>query len=174
MKRINLLILIFAGFQVNGKDLRWQNNYDQPLHFQCPTYQSISYIHSIHHNHHEDRLWDFRCKSTFDNLPDCSWSVYVNNFDQEFTYICPYNGVISGMNSFHENRHEDRRWQFQCCRVSNVCNFDCFWTPYINYFDEDINWNVPSQNYLVGAESYHHNKHEDRRWKYLYCTRRSC
>lgn len=52
------------------------------------------------------------------------------------------------------------RWKFYCCRAISYCNLKCQWTPYINNFDEDISWHVPSQNYLVGAGSYHSNPHE--------------
>ncbi|CAB1345858.1 unnamed protein product [Coregonus sp. 'balchen'] len=108
MNRPNFYILLLAGVLVNGQALRWQNELDLPLQFNCPSRQSISHI---------------------------------------------------------------KRWRFFCCRVNSYCNQDCQWTPYVNYFDELISWKVPSLNYLVGAGSYHSNPHEDRRWRYQYCTR---
>uniref|UniRef100_A0A4W5RW22 Hemagglutinin/amebocyte aggregation factor-like n=1 Tax=Hucho hucho TaxID=62062 RepID=A0A4W5RW22_9TELE len=195
----NFYILLLAGVFVNGRGLQWENQFDQPLQFNCPTRQSISHIkrprtnvsdtktsprHSIsgleyynttsqHDNIYEDRSWGFECKDTFVYEPECHWSPYVNDFDQEFTFECPKNYVLTGMNSYHSNPHEDRRWKFYCCRVNSYCNQDCQWTPYVNYFDEVISWQVPSLNYLVGAGSYHSNPHEDRRWRYRYCTRTS-
>ncbi|KAG5846132.1 hypothetical protein ANANG_G00146520 [Anguilla anguilla] len=131
-------------------------------------------ISSIHHNHHEDRLWDFSCKKSFDTPPECFWSPYANWFDEAFTFTCPPNSILSGMESYHDNKHEDRRWKFYCCRVTNYCNYNCYWTPYVNNFDEQFTWHVPNMNDLAGVDSYHENKHEDRRWKYMYCARRSC
>ncbi|XP_055793758.1 hemagglutinin/amebocyte aggregation factor-like isoform X2 [Salvelinus fontinalis] len=169
----NFYILLLAGVLVNGRELGWENRYDQPLHFNCPSRKSISHINSQHVNYYEDRVWDFECKDTFVSEPECHWSPYVNDFDQEFSFKCPNNYVLTGVNSYHSNYHEDRRWKFYCCRVNSYCNQNCQWTSYVNYFDEVISWQVPGLNYLVGAGSYHSNYYEDRRWRYQYCTRKS-
>ncbi|XP_030640582.1 hemagglutinin/amebocyte aggregation factor-like [Chanos chanos] len=173
MREVQIFLLL-TSVLVHGRDPRWQNSYDEPLHFACPVRQSISYISSQHDNHREDRLWDFGCKDTFSSEPTCFWSEYANDFDQEFTFQCPKNYVLTGMNSYHDNHHEDRRWRFHCCLVHNQCNAVCQWTTYINYFDEPFSWSVPTMNYLVGTGSYHSNSKEDRRWRYMYCTRQSC
>uniref|UniRef100_A0A0E9TJJ1 Uncharacterized protein n=1 Tax=Anguilla anguilla TaxID=7936 RepID=A0A0E9TJJ1_ANGAN len=34
-------------------------------------------------------------------------------FDEEFTFSCPLNYIISGTESDHENKYEDRRWKIQ-------------------------------------------------------------
>ncbi|XP_028678537.1 hemagglutinin/amebocyte aggregation factor-like [Erpetoichthys calabaricus] len=171
---LHLLLIAIAGVAVNGQELRWQNDYDKPLHFMCPTDGSINYIKSIHHNHAEDCLWDLSCKPTFDSYPRCSWSNYVNWFDEEFYYSCPGNSVMSGMYSYHENKQEDRRWKFYCCDEPGVCSYDCYWTNFVNNFDEMFETSVPAHYYLTGAGSYHDNGKEDRRWKYRFCTRSAC
>ncbi|XP_041091559.1 hemagglutinin/amebocyte aggregation factor-like isoform X3 [Polyodon spathula] len=171
MKKI--LFLVFAVLQVHGKDLRWVNNYDQPFNFLCPTSQSIKTISSVHNNKHEDRLWDFTCGATFDGYPSCSLSSYVNGFDAAFDYTCPGDSVMSGMSSYHENRHEDRRWQFYCCGMAGFRKEHCSWSNYVNSFDEAFTFNVPLYHYLAGVSSYHENKHEDRRWRYLLCTKKA-
>ncbi len=38
-----------------------ENQWDQPLLFQCPTDYVMSGVKSIHNNHREDRLWKFKC-----------------------------------------------------------------------------------------------------------------
>ncbi|XP_042578681.1 hemagglutinin/amebocyte aggregation factor-like [Cyprinus carpio] len=168
------LFLLLTGLLAKGQELHWENGYDQSLNFNCPGGQSISYIKRQHDNHHEDRMWEFGCKNTFDSGADCFWSPYVNDFDQKFNYECPPHHIIAGMSSYHSNKHEDRRWQFYCCRSNGHCTASCEWTTYVNWFDELFHWTVPNQNYLVGAESYHENKHEDRRWKYKYCSKVQC
>ncbi|XP_051746087.1 hemagglutinin/amebocyte aggregation factor-like [Ctenopharyngodon idella] len=168
------LFLLLIGLLANGQELRWENAYDQPLDFKCPQGQTISYIKSEHKNRHEDRLWEFGCKDTFDSGSDCFLSPYANDFDKPFTFECPPHHIMAGMSSNHNNKHEDRRWQFYCCRSNGHCTANCEWTTYVNWFDEYFHWTVPNQNYLVGAESYHENKHEDRRWKYMYCTKVQC
>ncbi|KAG2471230.1 HAAF factor, partial [Polypterus senegalus] len=75
-----------------------------------PRRAHVTPLLGIHHNKHEDRLWDLSCKPTFDSYPRCSWSNYVNWFDEEFYYSCPGNSAMSGMYSYHDNKHEDRRY----------------------------------------------------------------
>lgn len=41
--------------------LAFQNDYDEPVHFECPNNGYLTGIHSIHNNHDEDRVWKFRC-----------------------------------------------------------------------------------------------------------------
>ncbi len=75
--------------------------YNQNILFPCL---------SQHHNHHEDRLWEFGCKDTFDSASDCFLSPNVNDFDQKFTFECPPHHIMTGMSSYHNNKREDRRW----------------------------------------------------------------
>ncbi|XP_069484905.1 hemagglutinin/amebocyte aggregation factor-like [Ambystoma mexicanum] len=151
---------------------RWVNSYDQPLYFTCPSLQSVNSIISQHHNKHEDRVWDFTCKSTFTGSVSCQWSPYVNNFDEDISFACPFGSAISGFESYHHNKHEDRRWKFLCCHQNSDLNHDCLWTNYVNDFDAYFHWPVPSGRYLVGVYSYHDNHREDRRWKYQHCAKR--
>ncbi|KAM4677931.1 hemagglutinin/amebocyte aggregation factor-like isoform 1-T1 [Discoglossus pictus] len=154
-----------------GKNNRWYNNYDQPLNFQCQAHQSIGMIISIHHNSHEDRLWDFSCKDTFSRASSCYWTGYVNDFDQPFDFVCPFGSVLSGMDSFHDNKREDRRWRFLCCSGEISVSKDCKWSNYVNEFDDYLRWDAPPNYYLVGASSFHDNNREDRRWRYHYCAK---
>uniref|UniRef100_A0A8C1ERY6 Hemagglutinin/amebocyte aggregation factor n=1 Tax=Cyprinus carpio carpio TaxID=630221 RepID=A0A8C1ERY6_CYPCA len=128
---------------------------------------------NYHNNYHEDRRWKFSCKPTFSWGTDCFLSPYVNDFDKTFSFECPPHHVIAGISSYHDNYHEDRRWQFSCCRskctseVRGHCHSDCHWTSYVNSFDEYFFWTVPTQRVLVGIGSYHDDIHEDRRWREL-------
>ncbi|CAN2390959.1 Dermatopontin, partial [Pristimantis euphronides] len=150
---------------------RWVNDYDQVLNFACQRNQSISLIISIHANKHEDRVWDFSCQNTFDSPAFCSWSSYANDFDEEFTFICPFGSVLSGMESYHDNKREDRRWKFLCCQGDKAVQQNCKWSGYVNDFDSYLRWDAPSNYYLVGVQSYHDNKREDRRWSYYSCEK---
>ncbi|XP_018419433.1 PREDICTED: hemagglutinin/amebocyte aggregation factor-like [Nanorana parkeri] len=149
---------------------RWVNAYDQPLTFQCQQRQSISMVISIHDNGREDRMWDFSCKNTF-NSATCTWSGYVNNFDQEFSYTCPFGSVITGVDSYHDNKAEDRRWRFLCCQGEVKATRNCKWSGYVNNFDGYLRWDAPANAYLTGAHSYHDNSKEDRRWNFYYCEK---
>ncbi|XP_076130903.1 hemagglutinin/amebocyte aggregation factor-like [Alosa pseudoharengus] len=171
MKTVHLLFLFLASLLVEARDLRYVNDYDKPLRFNCPTTQSISGITSEHHNKHEDRRWDFNCRDTFTQRAHCFESGYVNNWDGPLMFECPTNYVVTGMSSVHDNHHEDRRWTFTCCTGSNFCTGNCQWSGYVNHFDGLLNWYAGVGYYLTGAKSYHENKHEDRRWQYQTCQK---
>jgi len=46
---------------------------------------------------------------------------------------------------------------------------NCRWTGYVNSWDDRLKWYAPGKAVIVGAESYHDNGKEDRRWKFYYC-----
>ncbi|XP_058613972.1 hemagglutinin/amebocyte aggregation factor-like [Onychostoma macrolepis] len=165
------LLLILTGLLARGQG--WKNSYDGVLNFQCPAGQSISSITSEHNNRYEDRVWDFGCQVTSGQTAECSWSSYVNDFDQVLFFECPAQQVIAGTSSYHSNIHEDRRWKFYCCK-SKFNDASCHWTSYVNSFDEYFHWTVPSKNVLVGTQSYHQNREEDRRWKFKVCAQNTC
>ncbi|XP_075712005.1 hemagglutinin/amebocyte aggregation factor-like [Rhinoderma darwinii] len=150
---------------------RWVNSYDQNLHYECQSHQSINLIISIHDDEYEDRVWDFGCKNTFSYPSYCSWSGYINNFDEEFTYVCPFGTVLSGMASYHQNIEEDRRWRYLCCQGETTVQQNCRWSGYVNDFDNYLRWDAPSNYHLVGVQSYHDNSREDRRWNYYSCQK---
>ncbi|KAG9330482.1 hypothetical protein JZ751_024216, partial [Albula glossodonta] len=69
----------------------------------------------------------------------------------------------------HSNDAEDREWGFSCKRTFDSQS-ECFWTNYVNYFDERFTFNCPQNYVLSGMSSFHDNGAEDRRWKF-YCCR---
>ncbi|XP_075061026.1 hemagglutinin/amebocyte aggregation factor-like [Mixophyes fleayi] len=174
MQVIVLLLLsiaaVCAGPEGNQKN-RWVNDFDKPLNYTCQNHQSINLIISIHDNKHEDRVWDFRCQNTFTKPASCYWTSYVNDFDQEFTFVCPFGSVLSGMESYHNNWKEDRRWEFYCCKGEVEVTRNCKWSGYVNDFDKYLRWDAPTDYYLTGAHSYHDNKREDRLWSYHSCEK---
>ena len=53
----------------------WNTKYDDPFQFTCPRGNALSQITSQHHNHYEDRRWNFGCRFVTQNLvPSCRWS----------------------------------------------------------------------------------------------------
>ena len=75
------------------------NYWDETFDYQCP---SNSYITEMHSHTHFTFI-----------------TGYVNDWDDAFSYNCPNNGYISGMSSYHDSKHEDRRWKIKCCSVSS-------------------------------------------------------
>ena len=103
-----IILLFFCLCGTRGQE--WANDYDGYLYYECPTNQSITHIISIHDNGPEDRIWAFECSPFQFGLETCSWSGYVNDYDEVLVYECSSGaGVIAGMESEHDNGSEDRR-----------------------------------------------------------------
>ncbi|XP_028401859.1 hemagglutinin/amebocyte aggregation factor-like [Dendronephthya gigantea] len=158
---VSLLLLVnFMGINAGTNfDATWTRN--------CRSKWSISSIASVHSNHHEDRSWSFSCRYNSKITTSCFWTGWVNSYDNEILYQCP-NGVISGVHSKHSNYHEDRIFEYRCCRTKGHCH-GCYWTSYVNTWDGYMNYHVPGNYVLVGVKSHHNNRKEDRLWRYRVC-----
>jgi hypothetical protein len=119
-------------------------------------------------------------------LEDRAW---INDWDEPLNFDCGTGKHISRMESEHKNKHEDRRWAFDCrggncncdCElmpkiimyfISGLASNQCYWinnNNYINDYDEDIKEYCHDNDVMVGVHSIHKNKHEDRRWKIKCC-----
>nr|AFJ91810.1 dermatopontin [Ostrea edulis] len=86
----------------------YANNYDQPVLYTCPNGGYLNGVSSIHNNRKEDRQYRFRCCAPSSGYyhTDCTWTGWVNNWDEYFSYSVPRNYVIRGINSIHNNRKE--------------------------------------------------------------------
>ena len=80
---MKLLVTFFVICLTSGGLCQeWVNDYDGYLYFECPEGQSITRMISIHSNHDEDRMWAFECSALEHGYESCSWSGYVNNYDE--------------------------------------------------------------------------------------------
>lgn len=85
----------------------WQNAWDEPLLFQCPTDYVMSGVYSIHDNGKEDRLWKFKCcKACGHKTQSCQLSGFINNWRAFINHRAPSGKVYVGAFSFHDNRKE--------------------------------------------------------------------
>jgi len=90
---------------------------------ECPGSESaIIGFYSVHDNHYEDRIWNYRCGILDLNkyvMTDCDWSYLfdTNDVDERFSYLCPNNGVIAGVKSYHYDKYEDRVFSYKCCTI---------------------------------------------------------
>ena len=155
-----------------GAASAFDNDWDEPLLEDCPSGHVIRTIYSVHSNRREDRRWRINCKPAPSgaNPTSCFWTGYVNNFDEPVSSMCSANHVISGIQSYHSNRHEDRRIRFKCCQRSGYRTYSCALTPYLNNYDDKLNYSVPQGKVLAGWVSIHSNRAEDRRHKMLVCS----
>jgi len=137
-----------------------RNAYDLPHFIQCPSGQGLYRLRSAHHNDHEDRYFDYACRAVTANPVTCSWTGYVNEFDEPVSFTCPQNNFLAGISSYHDNHKEDRRFRFQCCGSHHLRSQGCFLTGYVNNYDEYINYQAPTGWTFAGTVSVHHNRHE--------------
>ncbi|KAJ8315168.1 hypothetical protein KUTeg_007318, partial [Tegillarca granosa] len=93
---------------------------------------------------------------------------WANNFDEHFTFTCPAGQSISRIMSVHDNGHEDRRWSFEC-RQNPGTTGKCFWSGYVNSYDQLLEYHCPDSHFVHGVESIHDNGKEDRKFSFYCC-----
>ncbi|XP_056015799.1 hemagglutinin/amebocyte aggregation factor-like isoform X2 [Ostrea edulis] len=103
--------------------------------------------------------------------------VYVsaqwkNNWDRPLNFQCPStNSAISHVVSMHNNKKEDRRFNFNCRPVQAVSGpISCKLSGYVNSYDQPVLYTCPNGGYLNGVSSVHNNKKEDRMFRFRCCT----
>ncbi|XP_005099798.1 hemagglutinin/amebocyte aggregation factor [Aplysia californica] len=108
------------------KDCVWgpyANDMDGILEFQCPGDKIISGLSSYHDNHYEDRRYKFYCCNPGNLVPyDCKFTSFINSYDNLLTYRVPDRSVIRGVNSVHDNSHEDRIFKFDICKLGALAD----------------------------------------------------
>lgn len=97
--------------------------YDEASKVDCPRDSFLSVIESQHDSHREDRRFRYTC-SRFQGYSyasnTCQWTPnYQNQFDGGLSFECPDQYVMTGIESHHDSRHEDRRFKFKCCKMQN-------------------------------------------------------
>ncbi|KAH3830593.1 hypothetical protein DPMN_103838 [Dreissena polymorpha] len=94
----------------------FENQYDLPVVFQCPRNNYINGMGSVHDNGAEDRIWKFYCCQLPDiHMFDCSFTDWTNVFDGAQNFNSPDGLVMKGMDSYHDNNFEDRRFKYELC-----------------------------------------------------------
>ncbi|XP_068672460.1 dermatopontin-like [Montipora foliosa] len=151
-------------------DRKWANDWDQPMHFSCPTGQAMSSLYSIWRSCKRDRIWSFSCRSTSGTQSCSGWeSEWNNEWDRAVYHMCDNNGYITGIQSVHDNGKEDRRFRFSCCRSTGYKTIDCE-TDTLNNFQQLLYYKLPENKVIAGLFSYHKNEKEDRVWKAYICS----
>ena len=145
----------------NDAEIMWQNRYDRPLRVTCADgKQGINRIRSTYSRGHGDRVFRFYCSTV--GKPKCSscktTSNYVNRKHQAILFNCPANQILSGVQSIHFNRGEDRTWKFRCCGSSGYVTTNCELTPFINNRYNKFDYLVSGGKVIVGMHSFWHKK----------------
>ena len=81
------------------------NDYRKPILFNCPANQVVAGVESVHNNSPEDRVWKFRCCTSFQHATtNCELTDYINNLHGNFDYTVPGSKVVVGMYSTWVNK----------------------------------------------------------------------
>merc|ERR1719209_255477 len=86
---------------------------------------------------------------------------WANDYDGQLFFECPSGESIFHLISMHDNKHEDRRWGFECKPVD--IPFDsCAWTGYVNNYDETFVYECTNgAGVVTGMESEHNEPHSE-------------
>jgi len=163
-------VAIFVVLAIISVDA-WQNNFDSAHSFNCPSGKTVLQIQSIHSNGHEDRRWNWKCKTENVVSDSCWMTPFVNDWDGTLNWQCPGDHLLTGTYSVHNNGREDRRFKYRCCRLRAGCvKSGCSLSDQLNDHDSRMNYYVQPGKELNGFWSSHHNHFEDRVWKAYQCN----
>ena len=141
-------------------ELQWQNGWDGPLAKECRVGEGFFGVRSQYDHGRRDRLWAFQCRKVVkDGCATCTkTSSYVNNFKETIFFMCGKNEYMGGVESYHDNGQEDRRWKFTCCSAakSQITN-NCRLTDYRNNYHQPINFRAAAGEVITGVFSYYTN-----------------
>jgi len=146
------------------------NYYKDDIDFRCKDNEVMTGLYSIHDNRSEDRRWKARCAAlvSFPGLSlDSQWTGWMNEWDE--TLVFHTEGMVTGFSSVHDNKKEDRRWQFSHSYLSGGECVHQEWGDYVNDWDGVMSFTCPDGEALNGVHSIHDNYKEDRRWKFSCC-----
>merc|ERR1712072_1559923 len=115
-RRFKVLYTQIGAKKSRSQWSNWVNNWDGTLTYVCPSNMVITGLISVHDNGKEDRRWNIRC-SSFKGLAvnPSGWSGWKNDWDKTFHASCgnPRCPLV-GLQSYHSNSKEDRRWKIKC------------------------------------------------------------
>jgi len=148
-----------------------ENDWDKPQYCRCPPGQRISTFKSKHDNGKEDRKWSLAC-SEVEGL-DEGTDVYESsesNWDSFHSwYGMQSDSFLVGMESYHSNKKEDRKYTFFYTNSKDLALSDCKGN-WVNNWDGLIDVVLDSNQVIAGIASKHDNKKEDRRFYLIVCT----
>jgi len=108
---------------VEFSDCYWSgrvNDYDQAFDFECRPNYVMTGMSSHHHDHYEDRRWEYLCCTGPElTLSMCMRTPEINYWDGYLNWQVPGDkDYVTGAASRHDDHYEDRRWSFRYCTAN--------------------------------------------------------
>ncbi|XP_041805031.1 zinc metalloproteinase nas-33-like [Chelmon rostratus] len=91
-----------------------------------------------------------------------------NKFHRRLHRKCPPGQVVSSFASFYNKKKKDRLWRISCQAFNS--SEECHWSPFVNNYQENIDFNCPDNELIAGVSSTHSKRKADRRWKFYCCS----
>ena len=87
----------------------------------------------------------------------------MNYYNKDFSFTCCKNEYMRGVDSYRDDRHDDRIWNFYCCGTSGITTHNCFTTGYQNNLlrlDGDMDYQASLGRVMTGAFGQYNNQRE--------------
>ncbi|CAL1540939.1 unnamed protein product [Lymnaea stagnalis] len=153
MARLSTLLAILSTLVAVSTGVIWMTNLNEEWTFECPKGRTIRSLMSSYEGN--DRVWNFTCDLTDPklNISVCDWSGYINDYNAQFRYQCPSDGIITGMSSHFEVGVLDRRYQFLCCYPGAYATHACQYTPALNIQGQLLSYRLLESWYIRGVNT---------------------
>lgn len=155
------------AFSEQLEETTWSSwsQYDQEAKLNCPRGQGISALESKHNNWKEDRVWRFQCRVVNGLSTSGSWS---SSTKFKGTWNNRGTNLVTGIESIHSNKVEDRTFKFRMASQGSVRVSDCNDLETTRW---DSHWtrSCPAGKFLTGAYSWFSRFNRDRRFTWRCC-----
>jgi len=148
------------------------NDWDKNQSCKCKKGSKLSQIKSTHANRQEDRRWSLACEYFPDLHTTVSEHVEYNawtSYRATFAMSCGENGYLTGMESHHWNKKEDRQFKFFCGRSSSIKVYNCKGWRSLNDPDRPMDLVLASDEIITELWSEYQKRQKDRKWKVKTC-----
>ena len=136
-------------------------------------YAALCGFSSYHSYNIEDRRFRFKFCAPAANkvttLPEHTKVTQFNKYNEESFVDCPVDSVVTRIYSQHDSGARDCRWRYHCSKFNGWKTGKCWWSDYVNNFDEEFNFECYEQGVIACISSYHNNSSQDRRFKFKCC-----
>ncbi len=96
--------------------------------------------------------------------------VQWNNwFRQYLLVLCGDRQAIYRIKSSHSNHYEDRIFEFGCKSITCYNYNHCYWTGYINQYDQPLLAHCGASYVMTGIQSIYSHHHKDRKFSLKCC-----
>ena len=136
--------------------IKYLNKFDKPVKKDCNEREGIYKIQSEFHKYYRDRRWNFECRQVVQNNAKVTCTQthsYVNEFNGPIVFSCGDNEYMAGVESYHEDSKEDRRWKFTCCSAFNHKTSDCRLSEDTNGLGQAMNFQGGNGEVITGVDS---------------------